>query len=136
MTQTIKTQALSTGETIAARFENSQSVTVVGKNLLEKNVGAWSPVHMLLSAVETCFLVTFRMIAERAHVGIGSIKSEATGTIDSTDGKHFAITAIQIRPTVQLLNAQDNHKLSDLYKKAEEYCVVGHSLNLKVEVVS
>ncbi len=120
---------------IDAGFENAGPIKVAAKSILEKHPGAWSPVHMLVSAAETCFWVTFSMIAEKAHLGIKSVESEAEGVMESKDGKHFAITGIKIRPTVRLVNESDRPRLPELYKKAEEYCVVGNSFNFKVEVV-
>jgi uncharacterized OsmC-like protein len=121
---------------INAGFENAEPLKVAAKGILDKHPGAWSPVHMLVSAVETCFWVTFGMIAEKARVEVRSVESEAEGVIEAKDGRHFAITGIKIRPIVQLVNESDRPKLPELYKKAEEYCVVGNTLNIRPTIAS
>ncbi|PIR17075.1 MAG: hypothetical protein COV46_05810 [Deltaproteobacteria bacterium CG11_big_fil_rev_8_21_14_0_20_49_13] len=117
-------------------FESVKDIDVTTKGALDEYKGAWSPVHMLVSAVETCFMVTFLSIAERAHVGIRAFESETEGEITTPDGKHSAITSITIRPNVQLLNKSDRTKLQGLYEKAEQYCVVRNSLNFKVKILA
>lgn len=119
-----------------AGFEGVKDVEVTTKGALFEYKGAWSAVHMLVSAVETCFMVTFLSIAEKARVGIKSFESEAEGEMTAPDGKHSAITSITIRLNVQLLNDSDRAKLQALYEKAEQYCVVGNSLNFKVKVLA
>lgn len=109
-------------------------IKVVAKSLLSDNPGTWSPVHMLVSAAETCFFVTFQMIAERARVEFTSFESEATGELGTPDGKHSAVTAVTIRPKVTLKNESDRPKLHNLFQKAEEYCTVGNSFNFKVKI--
>lgn len=118
-----------------ASFEGVTPVKVTAKSNLEKYPGAWSPVHMLVSSIETCFFVTFLFIAAKAHVEISSYQSEAEGMMDAPDGKHSAITTVAIRPRVGLTNEMDRSKLTQLFEKTEEYCTVGNSLNFKVKVL-
>lgn len=135
MSNTLTTRVIRKNDEFVAMAEGVESIRVVGKTVMAGHKGAWSPVHMLVSAAETCFWVTFSMITEKARVEIKSVESEAEGVMESKDGKHFAITAIKIRPNVQLVNESDRPRLPGLYKKAEEYCVVGNSFNFKVEIV-
>lgn len=122
------------GEICDISFGDREKIGVTGKSNLEKYDKAWSPVHLMVSAVESCFLATFLAIAERSRVEIKSFKSTAEGVIDTIDGKRTAITSITIRPKVELINESDKTRLPKLFEKAEEYCTVGNSLNFKVKI--
>lgn len=47
---------------------------------------AWSPEHLLLASVETCFLFTFRAVAEASKFDFLSLEVSASGTVDRKDG--------------------------------------------------
>jgi len=135
MSNTITTKLKGITSGAMAEFENVAPIKVVAKSLLEKHQGAWSPVHMLVSSVETCFFVTLLAIAEKAHVEIKAYESSAEAEMGLKDGKHSAITSITIRPKVELADENDRQKLPNLFKKAEEYCTVGNSLNFTARIL-
>ena len=47
---------------------------------------AWSPEHLLLASVQTCFLFTLRAIARLSKLEFTAFKLEATGTVNRQDG--------------------------------------------------
>lgn len=135
MEHNIITNVKWTGEhACSASFGTAAGIKVTSKSGLEAMKSAWSPVHMLVSAAEACFLVTFLMIAEKSHVAISSYESEAEGEMGLIDGKRMAITSITIRPKIKLVNPVDETKIPNLLQKAEEYCVVANSLKLKINI--
>jgi organic hydroperoxide reductase OsmC/OhrA len=123
------------GELLAG-FEGVEPIRAVAKTVMNEHKGAWSPVHMLAASIEACFAVTFLMIAEKAHVDITSFETTSTSTLEAKDGKHTAVTAIEIRPKVGLKNEGDRSKLEQFFKKAEAYCVVGNSLNFRPKIIA
>jgi uncharacterized OsmC-like protein len=62
---------------------------------------AWSPELLLLAAVEACFLLTFRAIAQASKIELTSLAVEAEGTVDRRDGR-MRFTEIVLRPRVML----------------------------------
>ena len=47
---------------------------------------AWSPEHLLLASVETCFVFTFRAVAEASKFDFLSLEVSGSGTVDRKDG--------------------------------------------------
>jgi organic hydroperoxide reductase OsmC/OhrA len=47
---------------------------------------AWSPEHLLLASVQTCFLFTLRSIARASHVDFVSLELDAAGTVNRQEG--------------------------------------------------
>lgn len=88
---------------------------------------AWSPEQLLLAAVTSCFLLTFRAIAKASHAEFASLAVEAVGVVDRTDaGTRF--TEIVLRPRVTLPAGADPARVRRLLEKAEKACLVSASL--------
>lgn len=47
---------------------------------------AWSPEHLLLAAVETCFLFTLRAVAKASKVEFAALELSSEGVVDRQDG--------------------------------------------------
>jgi organic hydroperoxide reductase OsmC/OhrA len=47
---------------------------------------AWSPEHLLLASVETCFMFTFRAVAQASKFEFMSLDLAGKGTVDRKDG--------------------------------------------------
>ena len=47
---------------------------------------AWTPEHLLLAAVQTCFLFTLRAMARAARIEVVHVDVAASGTVDRRDG--------------------------------------------------
>lgn len=47
---------------------------------------AWSPEHLLLASVQSCFLFTFRAIARLSKLEFVTLEVVAAGTVDRQDG--------------------------------------------------
>jgi organic hydroperoxide reductase OsmC/OhrA len=62
---------------------------------------AWSPEHLLLAAVETCFLFTLRAVARASRIDFMSLDLSAEGTVDRRDGA-MRFTEIVLRPRLTL----------------------------------
>lgn len=92
---------------------------------------AWSPEHLLLGAVEACFLLTFRAIARKSRLAFTSLEVEASGAVDRPDGV-TRFTEITLRPTLVIATVADEARARDLLVKAEKHCLVSASLSTPV----
>ena len=92
---------------------------------------AWSPEHLLLSSVASCFLFTFRAVARAAHVEFVDLTVSAEGTVD-----HLAavtmFTEIVLRPRLIVGRGTDREKLASVFAKTEKGCLVSASLKTPV----
>jgi len=48
--------------------------------------GLWTPEHLLVAAVSTCFVSTFRAVAELSKVEVTSMRVAVEGILEKTDG--------------------------------------------------
>src|ERR1700758_5471194 len=68
--------------------------------------GLWTPEHLLLAAVSTCFVATFRAVAEASKVEIHGLEVPVEGTIEKQEGG-FRFTTVTLRPMVSIPREQD-----------------------------
>jgi peroxiredoxin-like protein len=94
---------------------------------------AWSPEHLLLAAVETCFLFTLRAIAKGSNVDFLSLDLSAEGTVDRQGGV-TRFTEIVLRPRLTLAPGADRTRALRVMEKSEKTCLVSASLSTPIRL--
>lgn len=94
---------------------------------------AWGPEHLLLAAVETCFLFTLRAIAEASGVSFLSLDLAVEGTVDRRDGV-MRFTEIVLRPRLTLAPGTDRTRALRVMEKSERTCLVSASLSTSIRL--
>lgn len=94
---------------------------------------AWSPEHLLLAAVEACFLLTFRAVARASKREFLALDVTAEGIVDRRDGV-TRFTEITIRPTLRVPAGTDHVRAQTLLEKAEKGCLVSASLSAAIHL--
>jgi uncharacterized OsmC-like protein len=91
----------------------------------------WSPGHLLLAAVEGCFLFTFRVIAKNSKLDYVRLEVTTEGTVDREDGM-IRFTSITLRPRLTLSAGADSARAVRILEKSERGCLVANSLKTPV----
>lgn len=94
---------------------------------------AWSPEHLLMAAVETCFLFTLRAVARGSKVEFTSLQLMGEGTVDRKDGA-TRFTEIVLRPRLTLPAGADRERAMRVLEKSEKACLVSASLSTPVRL--
>lgn len=94
---------------------------------------AWSPEHLLLAAVSSCFLFTFRAVATASHVDFVDVDAETWGKVSRAGGV-TRFTEIAIRATVTAAAGSDIERLRRAIDKTAAHCLVTSSLTTPVRV--
>jgi peroxiredoxin-like protein len=94
---------------------------------------AWSPEQLLLAAVESCFLLTFRSVARASDLEFVSLSVEAEGVVDRVNGV-TRFTEIVLRPRVALPTGVDWGRVQRALEKAERACLVSSSLDTAIRL--
>ena len=94
---------------------------------------AWSPEHLLLAAVQTCFLFTLRSIARASRVEFISLGLDATGTVDRREGV-TRFTEIVLRPRLVIAQGADRARALHVLEKSEKHCLVSASLSAPIRL--
>jgi peroxiredoxin-like protein len=96
--------------------------------------GAWTPEHLFVSSVATCFVTTFLAIAELSKLEFDAIEAAAVGTLEKVEGRGFLITEVVIRPRLVVTNAGDTDRALRILDKAERNCLISNSINASVRL--
>jgi len=91
----------------------------------------WSPEHLLLGAVATCYVSTFRAIAGFSKLTFRAIDVSAEGTIEKQEGG-LRFTRITLKPVVTIEREEDRERARKILEKAERGCLVSRSLACQV----
>jgi peroxiredoxin-like protein len=94
---------------------------------------AWSPEHLLLAAVQTCFLFTLRAIARASRVDFVSLELDASGTVNRQEGV-TRFTEIVLRPRLVVSAGTDRERALRVLEKSERNCLVSASLSTSIRL--
>lgn len=100
--------------------------------------GVWTPEHLFVASVNSCFMTTFLAIAENSKLDIVSFKAGATGKLEKLSDHGFVMTEITLRPTLVISNPRDFERANRILEKAEKHCLISNSIRsetkLKAEI--
>ena len=96
--------------------------------------GAWTPEHLFVASVNSCFLTTFLAIAENSKLEFVSFQARAKGKLEKLDEQGFMMTEIVLRPRLVTRNARDAERASRILEKAEKHCLISNSVKTKIRL--
>lgn len=94
----------------------------------------WSPEHLLVASMNSCYALTFLAIAEFSKVSIVSLSSSARGKLEKVQGAGYQITDIIVKPRVVLASANDLARMPRILEKAKENCFVSNSIKSAIKI--
>ena len=125
-------------------WSSEKEGVVTGPGLAPVNVGAppefngragnWSPEHLLVAAVNTCFMLTLLAIAENSKIPLISFSSIAKGKLEKVSGAGYQITEVTVKPTVVLDSAAHLERMPRILEKAKENCFITNSIKSAVKL--
>ena len=90
--------------------------------------GLWTPEHLLLAALSTCYVATLRAVADASKLQFHSLELAVEGTIEKQEGG-FRFTRVLLRPVVTIVKEDDRERMGRVLEKAERTCLIARSLN-------
>lgn len=93
--------------------------------------GVWSPEHLFVSSVSSCFMTTFVAIAEYSKLKFENLKVNAIGKLSKKDGK-FVVSEITLNPELTITDEKFVDKAKRIMEKAEEACLITRSIKTSI----
>jgi len=90
--------------------------------------GVWTPEHLFVAAVNSCFMTTFLAIAENSKLEFVSFSAKAKGKLEKLDGQGFIMTEVILRPKLMINHARDVERAGRILEKAEKNCLISNSI--------
>jgi peroxiredoxin-like protein len=96
--------------------------------------GVWTPEHLFVASVNSCFMTTFLAIAENSKLEFVSFSADAQGKLEKLTGQGFMMTEITLRPKLVLKNARDAERALRILEKAEKHCLISNSIKTQTKL--
>jgi peroxiredoxin-like protein len=93
----------------------------------------WTPEHFFLSSIATCFVSTFRAIAEVSKFDTVALDVAVEGLLKKDEGG-FRFAEVKIRPVLTVATDEERERGIRLLFKAERACLISRSLNSKITI--
>jgi organic hydroperoxide reductase OsmC/OhrA len=120
------------GENGTAATEGRPSLAICPPPEFGGTADRWNPELLLVSAVESCMLLTTLSVLQRQKIALKGYTSKATGRMEKTpDGLRF--TGIEIAVTLATA-PEDAEKAAKAVAIAEKYCPVSNAVKCPVTV--
>ncbi len=91
----------------------------------------WTPEHFLLASIASCFVSTFRALAEYNKFDTVALDVSAEGTLDKEPGG-YRFTEIRVKPLLTLASEEERERAFKLLDKAEKASLINRSLSCRV----
>lgn len=95
--------------------------------------GKWSPEHLFVAAVNSCFMTTFLAVAENSKLEFSAMECNAVGTLDKVDGKYL-ITEIILAPIITIVDEVQKDKAIRVMEMSEKACLISNSIKSSVSL--
>jgi peroxiredoxin-like protein len=116
--------------------ELPQQIEVVTPPDFYKGIsGFWSPEHLFVASVVSCFMTTFLGIAENSKLEYINLEIQATGVVDKVEGK-FQVTEIILKPKVIIPSNMSTEKATRVIEMAEKNCLISNSIKTIIHLRS
>ena len=93
----------------------------------------WSPETLFMSAVASCFALSFKAVAGASSFTWKNLQCEAIGQLEKVD-RTIKFTQITNKVTLTIGNDVDKQKAIKLIEKSESICLVTNSLSASVKL--
>jgi len=96
--------------------------------------GVWTPEHLFVAAINSCFMTTFLAIAENSKLEFVSFSANAKGKLEKLDGQGFIMTEVVLRPKLVINHARDVERAGRILEKAEKNCLISNSIKTETKL--
>lgn len=96
--------------------------------------GVWTPEHLFVGAINSCFMTTFLAIAENSRLDFVTFESKATGKLENQDEIGLMMTLVVVRPRLTIRNVRDEERAFRILKKAERHCLIANSVKTLIRL--
>ena len=94
----------------------------------------WSPEHLFVASLNSCYLLTLIAIAEFSKVALVSCSSKARGKLEKLEGSSYQITEIVVKPKVVIASAGDLSRMPRILEKAKDSCFISNSIKSTIKI--
>ncbi|MBC7523974.1 MAG: OsmC family protein [Flavobacterium sp.] len=93
-----------------------------------------NPQELLLASVSSCHMLWYLHLCAEEKIVVTDYVDNATAILEETKDGNGKFSSIILNPTIMVSEKGIIENATALYKKANEFCFVANSLNIKVDL--
>jgi peroxiredoxin-like protein len=93
--------------------------------------GLWSPEHLFVAAINSCFMTTFLAVAENSKLSFTAFTSNAVGKLEQVSGKYM-MSEVILKPVLTITDPEQKERAERILQKSESSCLISNSVNSKI----
>lgn len=98
--------------------------------------GYWTPEHLFVASISSCYLATFLAIAGNSKLEFVSFHCSAVGTLEKPEGGVLQITQVTLNLELVIPSSQNLYKASRVLEKTKQHCLISNSIKTTVKIES
>jgi len=91
----------------------------------------WTPEHLFLSSVSSCFMSTYLGFAQKSGFQVSHFECNTIGQIEITEGR-YKFTNINLYPKIYVANESLREKATGVLGKTHQSCLISNSINADI----
>jgi organic hydroperoxide reductase OsmC/OhrA len=91
----------------------------------------WTPEHLFLGSISSCFMTTFLAMAQKLKFTISGFDCSIRGQISFSEGR-YRFSAIDLYPKIFVANESLRVKAALALEKTQQYYIITNSVNAPV----
>jgi len=91
----------------------------------------WTPEHLFLGAISSCFMTTYLVFAKKLHFEISDFECSAIGQVEIIDGR-YKFTTIDLYPKIFIADEALREKANLAIEKTHKHCLISNSVNADI----
>lgn len=95
--------------------------------------GAWTPEHFFAAALGSCFVTTFKAIADLSKFEYSGLQVEVEAVLQKEQGG-YSFTRVIMQPILTIASDVDQERGIRLLEKAERSCLISRSVKSQIEL--
>ena len=112
-------------------FENKPNLMGSADATFHGDPKLYNPEEMLLSALSSCYMMSFFYLCGLKNVKIKSYKDEPLGIVKVNSNGSGQFEEVTLQPVI-VTEHKDKSQLLELFSKAKDYCFIARSCNFKI----
>lgn len=93
--------------------------------------GRWTPEDLLLSALASCYTITFRTLAEYSKLEYTDLQVEVGGVIGKAAERGYNFVELSICVDLTIPEEAERERATKLMHKAKDVCLISRALAIK-----
>ena len=93
--------------------------------------GEWSPEHLFLNSVSSCFMATYLVFAKKSGFEISGFECETIGQVELVEGS-YRFTTVNVYPKIYIKDDSLRVMAELALEKTQKHCLVSNSISADI----